>query len=221
MKIALIFLIFCGVSYANTGVNFFKVRGHDFGKSRTESKPAAIRSSRPSPRPQFQQHRFEPLSRFQSDNRPSGFSTSGKSDVDGTHSGSEYNYSWRHTGKHTKWDWGGAVNYCTKLSGGWEPISINDESENNFVSNVIGGERVDYIWTGGRRSGGGWKWPKGQFKNIAWSHTGGFKIPQPDNREGNEDCLSVLNNIYGDGIKWHDVACSHRKPIICERPARN
>ena len=36
---------------------------------------------------------------------------------------------------------------------------------------------------------------------------------QPDNREkiqsGGEDeaCLAVLNNFYGDGIKWHDVAC--------------
>ena len=45
---------------------------------------------------------------------------------------------------------------------------------------------------------------------------------QPDNREkihqGGEDeaCLAVLNNFYGDGIKWHDVACHHEKPIICE-----
>ena len=45
---------------------------------------------------------------------------------------------------------------------------------------------------------------------------------QPDNREkiqsGGEDeaCLAVLNNFYGDGIKWHDVACHHEKPIVCE-----
>merc|ERR1712048_997622 len=31
-----------------------------------------------------------------------------------------------------------------------------------------------------------------------------------------ESCLAVLNNFYGDDIKWHDVACHHEKPIICE-----
>merc|ERR1719334_1557987 len=28
--------------------------------------------------------------------------------------------------------------------------------------------------------------------------------------------MAVLNDFYGDGIKWHDVACHHEKPIICE-----
>lgn len=31
-----------------------------------------------------------------------------------------------------------------------------------------------------------------------------------------ESCLSILNNFYGDGMKWHDVACYHRKPFVCE-----
>ena len=45
---------------------------------------------------------------------------------------------------------------------------------------------------------------------------------QPDNREQEqqggeqEACMAVLNNFYGDGIKWHDVACHHEKPIVCE-----
>ena len=44
---------------------------------------------------------------------------------------------------------------------------------------------------------------------------------QPDNREqreGGEDeaCIAVSNNFYADGIKWHDVNCDHKKPIICE-----
>jgi hypothetical protein len=41
-------------------------------------------------------------------------------------------------------------------------------------------------------------------------------LPQPDNREGDEVCVAVLNNAYGDGIKFHDVSCRHAKPIICE-----
>lgn len=41
---------------------------------------------------------------------------------------------------------------------------------------------------------------------------------QPDNREsGGENCLAILNNFYKDGVKWHDVGCSHEKSIICEK----
>ena len=39
---------------------------------------------------------------------------------------------------------------------------------------------------------------------------------QPDNREGDEFCLAVLNNFYADGIRFHDVSCHHKKPVICE-----
>jgi len=41
-------------------------------------------------------------------------------------------------------------------------------------------------------------------------------VPQPDNREGDEFCLAVLNNFYNDGVKFHDVSCHHLKPTICE-----
>lgn len=54
-----------------------------------------------------------------------------------------------------------------------------------------------------------------------WSRTGHKKLAQPDNAEYDinqttESCLSVLNNVYNDGIAWHDVACYHEKPVICE-----
>jgi hypothetical protein len=72
-----------------------------------------------------------------------------------------------------------------------------------------------------------------------WSGTGQNRVPQPDNQEGIEEgpisadnsigitieglqefhdeaCLAVLNNKFGDGIKWHDVACHFRSVIICE-----
>ena len=57
-----------------------------------------------------------------------------------------------------------------------------------------------------------------------WSHTGYFKKRQPDNRQGklngkDEGCLAILNNLYKDGLKWHDVACYHKKAIICQRKA--
>merc|ERR1712106_217747 len=76
-----------------------------------------------------------------------------------------------------------------------------------------------YFWTGGTVSGRSISWPSGSHNNnIEWSHTGGARPPrpQPDNREGNEFCIGVLNNFYNDGVKFHDISCHHKKPIICE-----
>lgn len=60
----------------------------------------------------------------------------------------------------------------------------------------------------------GWRYQPWSDKG----HTGG---PQPDNAEfdinqTSESCMGVLNNIYKDGIKWHDIACYHKKPFVCE-----
>merc|ERR1712168_938406 len=60
-----------------------------------------------------------------------------------------------------------------------------------------------------------------------WSYTGhktqfeSKNISQPDNAEFDingsvEACMGLLNDIYDDGIKWHDIACYHTKPFICE-----
>jgi hypothetical protein len=79
----------------------------------------------------------------------------------------------------------------------------------------------------------GWFWsatrqkmaPSNQVPNSfsfnPWSQTGHKKVRQPDNAEfeingTNESCLAVLNNVYNDGIAWHDVACYHEKPFVCE-----
>ena len=37
-------------------------------------------------------------------------------------------------------------------------------------------------------------------------------------KEGGKDegCIGILNNFYEDGIKWHDIECRHKKPIICQ-----
>nr|XP_053635127.1 C-type lectin domain family 4 member F-like [Cherax quadricarinatus] len=139
-------------------------------------------------------------------------------EVDATLGRSEYYFSWRHDGgrKYTGTE---AARVCTSLGRGWQPIGISSREEIAFVISVVGGDRVEYIWTGGVRSGSGFTWLNGEpFTVDNWSHTGGLGRPQPDNREnGNENCLSVLNNIYNDGILWHDVACHHLKPVICER----
>ncbi|VVC44004.1 C-type lectin, conserved site,C-type lectin fold,C-type lectin-like/link domain,C-type lectin-like [Cinara cedri] len=79
----------------------------------------------------------------------------------------------------------------------------------------------------------GWFWSATRGKILAtdqtpngwsynpWSKSGHKKKPQPDNAEFDingtvESCLSVLNNVYGDGIAWHDIGCYHEKPFVCE-----
>lgn len=67
------------------------------------------------------------------------------------------------------------------------------------------------------------KAPQG-WDTQPWSQTGHTKEPQPDNAEydinqTSESCLGLLNNIYKDGVSWHDIACYHKKPVFCEDSA--
>ena len=49
------------------------------------------------------------------------------------------------------------------------------------------------------------------FKNINFH----FREGVLEGRD--EACLAVLDGLYDDGLAWHDVACHHVKPVICER----
>ncbi len=100
-------------------------------------------------------------------------------------------------------------------------VSLDDPNKAQFFLNEVqrAGER--WFWSGGRvNQGQSVSWPNGVTSPIGslrfWSHTGGLGRPQPDNREGNEFCLAILNNFYQDGVKFHDVACHHEKSVICE-----
>lgn len=47
-------------------------------------------------------------------------------------------------------------------------------------------------------------------------------MPQPDNFEKQqggpeeEECLAFVRYSMEEGFKWHDVACHHRGPFVCE-----
>ncbi|CAL4199036.1 unnamed protein product, partial [Meganyctiphanes norvegica] len=72
--------------------------------------------------------------------------------------------------------------------------------------------------------------PKNWTQNP-WSQAG-FYGPQPDNGEFKilqrygkilgedqvESCMAVLSSYRGngDGVRWHDVACFHKHPVLCE-----
>ncbi|XP_037773794.1 uncharacterized protein LOC119569901 [Penaeus monodon] len=133
---------------------------------------------------------------------------------------SEYHFSWRHDGSKT-YTWDGANQYWGNLGSGWQGISIETRQEDSLVREAITEDHLPWIWTSGQIKNHGFAWASGEeFVGLNWSHTGGNHRPQPDNREGMRNCLGVLNNVYDDGIKWHDIACHHDKAIICERKVR-
>ncbi|XP_064080192.1 pulmonary surfactant-associated protein D-like [Macrobrachium nipponense] len=138
--------------------------------------------------------------------------------IHATRPGSEYHFSWCFDGNQ-KYEWQQAISYCTALGPGWQGISIEDLSENEFAKQTILAHNLEYIWTSGQKAGLNWIWASGRpFVGLDWSHTGLTGAPQPDNQEDNaENCLGILNNFYNDGVKWHDIACHHLKPIICEK----
>ena len=123
---------------------------------------------------------------------------------------------------------GGAANFCRQNN--MQPISIDSSSKEREFLGLVGREGQKYFWTGGSVSGRSIRWPSGRsYSSVDWSNTGGANRPQPDNREGDETCLAVLNNFYNDGIRYilrstflifysrfHDVSCHHKKPTICE-----
>ncbi|KAL1140573.1 hypothetical protein AAG570_000503 [Ranatra chinensis] len=124
-----------------------------------------------------------------------------------------------------------------------DSVSLLTKEENEFIKSRLVRDKVKYIWTSGRlcdfkgcdrpdlqpKRVNGWFWtsdlrklaPTTDRSQNDWSPSGGLKMPQPDNREerqngSSENCLAVLNNFYGDGVHWHDVACHHRKPFVCK-----
>jgi len=126
-----------------------------------------------------------------------------------------------------------ADDFC-KSKGG-RAVSLDSNEKALAMMDLLRQRAQRYMWTGGRidHNVGVVTWPSGAREGYNrgqrfWSHTGGKKKdpncteqicegePQPDNRDGNEICIGVLNNFYADGIKWHDVSCHHRKPTICE-----
>jgi len=98
-------------------------------------------------------------------------------------------------------------------------ISMNDPSTREFFLQMLERDRYEYFWAGAKISRGTLFWENGRSERIStgrypWSDRG-FSGPQP---EGNGDCLAILNNVYNDRVKYHDVACHHTKPTICECP---
>ncbi|XP_051157453.1 uncharacterized protein LOC127279256 [Leptopilina boulardi] len=153
-----------------------------------------------------------------------------------------YYFSWadpRTQGQES--DWLTARNFCRERC--MDLVSLETSNENEFIKKHIVNNNVKYIWTSGRLCDfkgcdrpdllpsniNGWFWtaelqklaPSNVRHQNDWSASGGIGRPQPDNREAiqggaPENCLAILNQFYNDGVNWHDVACHHKKPWVCE-----
>lgn len=153
-----------------------------------------------------------------------------------------YYYSWadeRTAGQET--DWLSVRNFCRQRC--MDSVSLETSAENEFIKNRVVKNNIKYIWTSGRlcdfkgcdrpdlvpQRVNGWFWtaelqklaPTYERSQNDWSENGGIGLPQPDDREriqggAPENCLALLNQFYNDGVNWHDVACHHKKPWVCE-----
>ncbi|KAJ1528667.1 hypothetical protein ONE63_007061 [Megalurothrips usitatus] len=157
--------------------------------------------------------------------------------------GKGYYFSWKDASTaNQQMDWLGIRNWCRQRC--MDSISPETSVENEYIKKKLVDDKVKYIWTSGRLCDfkgceervdlkplnvNGWFWTA-ELKKLApttdrtqndWGYSGGINKPQPDNREliqggAPENCLAILNNFYNDGVHWHDVACHHKKPWVCE-----
>jgi len=131
--------------------------------------------------------------------------------------GGDYLLSWREGRNDLTWS--GAQGYCR--SRGTKMVSLDSTAKRDHFMRQVAADRSPYFWAGGRLSSDKrtLTWENGRSEGIRngqhpWSFTGS-RGSQPDGR-GSEHCLAILNNFYNDGVKFHDVGCSHRKPTVCE-----
>ncbi|XP_069954378.1 uncharacterized protein [Cherax quadricarinatus] len=137
--------------------------------------------------------------------------------VDEVYDGKAYHFSWCHDGGRS-YTWLTAVYYCAGLGNGFQPVSLESRREQDFISTIVIQHYISDVWTSGNTiSSSSWTWLSGASSAYTnWSRTGRRGLPQPDNDEGNEQCLALLNNHYNDGVTWHDSNCNNQRHVICE-----
>jgi len=99
--------------------------------------------------------------------------------------------------------------YCS--SNGMRAVSLDTPQKESDLMNLLTREGQPYFWTGGRvnHAARSVTWPSGATTSRhRWSSG------QPNNAEGREDCLAII--VKGTP-GFNDVACHHRKPVICQQ----
>ena len=99
--------------------------------------------------------------------------------------------------------------YCR--ANGMTAVSLDSADKERELSSLLVREGQPYFWTGGRvnHRARSVTWPSGRTTSQhRWSSG------QPNNAEGNENCLAII--VKGQP-GFNDVACHHRKPVICQQ----
>ena len=110
--------------------------------------------------------------------------------------------------------WNEAEKDCEKS--GAHLASIHSAEEQAFVTKLHDPTRKHYIWLGGMRDGGSFKWKDGSAFNYQNWDRG-----QPNDWRGNEDCMELYSapgQSHHD--KWNDVPCdqtNHADGFICKK----
>ncbi|XP_033122640.1 C-type lectin mannose-binding isoform-like, partial [Anneissia japonica] len=104
--------------------------------------------------------------------------------------------------------WNEAHVACSYLAKNSDLVSIESDSENNFVSTLSNSYTY---WIGLMRSGSSWRW-----SNYSTSRYRKWGSGEPNNVGGNENCVHTKKN--GNYLTWNDIRCSARLSYVCEMP---
>jgi len=148
--------------------------------------------------------------------------------------------------KNAKWNWFTARNYCRMrcmdliaIESNSELKSIGSVMKRGNVKEVwTSGRLCDKEVDGCEQARfqpyniRGWFWAStlqgmGETnvfngrKFNGWSSTGPLSKAQPDgilkaDGFGEQACAAVLDNVFNDGLTWHDTKCNDRRHIVCE-----
>lgn len=103
--------------------------------------------------------------------------------------------------------WTSARILCEALGGGSHLVTIGDDAESAFVTNMIG---TSDVWIGASdlAEPGTWVWVNGEaFAYQNWDNG------QPDS--AGEHCVRADGDVGG---RWHDDSCGDSWRFMCERP---
>ncbi|TRY77384.1 hypothetical protein TCAL_07916 [Tigriopus californicus] len=160
----------------------------------------------------------------------SGAQSSGSSPINYQGQTGQYHLSWR-AARASPMRHSDAIRYCKSLN--MNIVSFDGSNGNAKAAeiNSVVVSEAPYYWTGGKVTSGGtavrWnngrvdpippKCPKGtQCNRGLWSNAGNTPGGQP---ETDEECVAVLIHTYTADRgqpHYHDVACHHPKPTVCE-----
>ena len=112
----------------------------------------------------------------------------------------------------TTLSWADANTHCQQENSNLASI-LSAEEDEFLVAEFVTDDR-NFIWLGGHEENdveGAWVWTDG----APFSCYTDWRQGQPDNLNGNEDCLCLMDSRY-DG-QFNDIDCTQKKKFLCKK----